>query len=71
MSFLTDKLESIYSTALAMIAQGETRADTKAACMTDSRIALSEIDVELACALRDALKQGVEREDVDPSWFSR
>lgn len=67
---LTEQLaETVYNQALALIAMGETRADTKAACMTDYRLPLSRIDRELANALRDALAQGVEKEDIDPSWF--
>lgn len=70
MSNLIEALsENVYSLALGCIAQGETRSDTKAACMTDHRLPLDRIDRELAAALRDALKQGVEREDIDPSWL--
>ncbi len=68
---LTETLvENAYSIALSCIAMGETRSDTKAACMTDWRLTLGRIDTILGDALRDALKQGVEREDIDPSWFN-
>lgn len=65
------RIESAYSSALTLIAMGETRAETKAALMPDTRLTLGQIDKVLSDALRDALAQGVEREDIDPSWFVR
>lgn len=69
MTLTQTRIECAYSTALTLIAMGETRADTKAALMPDTRLTLGQIDKAMADALRDALAQGVEREDVDPSWF--
>jgi hypothetical protein len=62
-------VENAYSIALECIATGCTRSETKAACMTDPRLTLGRIDTILADALRDARKQGVERDDIDDSWY--
>ncbi len=62
-------LEALYSDALTCIAIGETRDDTRDALA--GRVTADELDAVLRDALRDALRSGVEREDVDPSWFAR
>lgn len=64
------RAESCYNMALEMIAMGETRAATKGAALVYD-ISIGRIDLELRHALRDAMRQGVEREDIDPSWFAR
>lgn len=63
-------LEAAYSTALEGVAMGATRAETDRA-VSDGFPSLTgrEIDDTLLDALHDALKQGVEREDIDPSWL--
>lgn len=63
--------EQAYSDALTLIAVGEewsTARDT----ISDSfstRLTIRQVETIMRGALRDALKQGVEREDIDPSWF--
>ena len=60
--------EQAYSDALTMIAVGETLKLTAAhvKSLVPNEHTADEI---LRDALRDALRQGVEREDIDPSWF--
>lgn len=64
--------EGLYSEALTAIAMGVPRdefynqyVETVAELLSDE-----EIDAVLGDAKRDALKQGVEREDIDDSWFT-
>lgn len=62
--------EVAFSSALTAIAMGETR-DVTRNDLLESYSAL-EADVAsdvLADALTEALAQGVEREDIDESWF--
>jgi hypothetical protein len=68
--YFTDVAELAYSEALELIAVGEEREAARGHLID----AWPEIEGDvlndvLADALRDALKQGVEREDIDPSWF--
>jgi hypothetical protein len=67
---MTDLMEAAYATALQAIAVGATRAETYAD-LRDSYSSLEDghLREAMADALRDALKQGVEREDIDESWF--
>lgn len=62
--------EQAYGEALLCIAQGETREITRNALLDIHPVLTQDWVADiLADALRDALKQGVEREDIDPSWF--
>lgn len=63
--------EQAYSDALEAVAQGATKTETLEALgdRYGTRITVAQIEDEAVLALRDALKQGVEREDIDPSWF--
>ena len=63
--------EFAYARALEAIAMGETREDTREYITRHNRVGASTFERAAADALADALKQGVEREDVDPSWFAR
>lgn len=67
---LTDTLiEQAYHVALHAIASGCSRSETKAALMPETRLTLGQIDRAMADAKKDALASGVEREDMDDSWF--
>lgn len=64
-------IEACYSDALGAVAMGATRQETFES-LGDAygiRITVGEIERTMNEALRDALRQGVEREDIDPSWF--
>lgn len=62
--------EQAYSETLTLIALGETR-DWARNNLLDAWPQLAPDEASNICAeaLVDALKQGVEREDIDPSWF--
>jgi hypothetical protein len=62
--------EAAYNTALGNIAMGATKAETWND-LKDSYRSLSDSEVREAMsdALSDCRKQGVEREDIDDSWF--
>lgn len=63
--------EAVYADALELIAVGETR-QTTFETLGDKygiRLTVAAIDAQMVDALKDALAQGVEREDIDPSWF--
>ncbi len=65
-----DKIEAAYSQALELVAVGEEYEAARGALIDRWPTLLPvEINYTLADALRDALKQGVEREDIDDSWF--
>lgn len=65
-----DRLEDAYSIALEAVASGATRDETIAFISSKHAVLTeNEIDHELRSALRDARIQGVEREDIDPSWL--
>lgn len=61
--------EYAYARALEAIAMGEpyepTREAIRAAC---PQLTYAHVEIQLAHAYRDALRQGVEHEDIDPSW---
>jgi 20S proteasome alpha/beta subunit len=63
-------VETAYNAALEAVAQGATRDETRG-WLFDHYPALSQDEIADVCAdaLRDARKQGVEREDIDDSWF--
>lgn len=69
----SDVLDLIYARALEAIAQGATKQETLS--FLDRQFSLysyigpNEIEREAQNALRDAGKQGVDREDIDESWF--
>ena len=63
--------EAAYSDALTLVACGEDRDVTRTTIVNGyPTLEVTVIDDVLADALRDALKQGVEREDVDGSWYA-
>lgn len=65
-----DIAEIVYARALEMVAIGETREDARLWLIDNyPQLSFIDIDAEMRAALKDALKQGVEREDIDPSWF--
>lgn len=67
------RLNQVYSDALTCIASGLTKDETRQALL-DTFDLVSDLDAienQMGVALRDALKQGVEREDIDDSWFAR
>lgn len=62
--------ESAYGEALELVAIGETFEDARGYLIDRwPNLSADHVNDILADALRDALKQGIEREDVDPSWF--
>ena len=62
--------EIVYAAALECIASGLTREETRRILFDNyPSVEAQEIEDETCDALRDALRQGVEREDIDPSWF--
>jgi hypothetical protein len=64
--------ESVYVVALEGVVSGLTRNETRTYLLDNfPNVANSTIDAEMRNALRDAFKQGVEREDVDSSWFNK
>lgn len=66
----TDIVEIAFAECLQLIAIGEEREATRGHLIdTYQVLSVDEINDVLADALRDALKQGIEREDIDPSWF--
>lgn len=62
--------EASFASALELIAMGEEREATRDIVL-NQRPALSvdQVNDIIEDALRDALKQGIERDDIDPSWF--
>lgn len=58
-----------YARALEAIAMGETRENTREYITRHNRVLGTTFERAAADALTDALRQGVEREDIDPSWF--
>lgn len=61
--------ERIYAQALTSVAVGETYENTLETLQEMyPHVAPARLIREMKDAYRDALKQGVEREDIDPSW---
>ena len=58
-----------FSTSLEAIAMGLDKSTLSDVLAEQYPLSIAEIDEVMQDALKDALKQGVEREDVDPSWF--
>jgi hypothetical protein len=64
--------EAAYSDALTAVAMGIPRDETRFELeRTFDSLNGETITRTLNEALRDALEQGVEREDIDESWFRR
>lgn len=64
--------EQAYSDALLAVAQGLPRDETRGELIDRYPDLLPvEITTEMDAAYEDALRQGVEREDIDPSWHTR
>ena len=64
------KREQCYADALELVAIGEEREAARGYLIDRWPTLLpTEVNDEMADALRDALRQGIEREDIDPSWF--
>lgn len=62
--------EIVYGEALQWIAVGETREATRGHLLDQwPEVEVDQLNDILADALRDAIKQGIEREDIDPSWL--
>ena len=59
-----------YARALEAIAMGEPRESTRDYLIDDNGLPRATVERAAADALTDALRQGVEREDIDPSWFA-
>ena len=70
LSYAETLREAAYSDALTLVAAGEEREATRTHLLDAfPSIESSEISDILDEALTDAERQGVEREDIDPSWF--
>lgn len=61
--------EFAYARALEAIATGETREWARAYLTDNGAVPHATFDRAAADALTDALRQGVKREDIDPSWL--
>lgn len=62
--------DSCYDKALGAVAMGLTRTETLRGLLHDfPSLRVTEIVAEMESSLTDALRSGVEREDVDVSWF--
>jgi len=57
-----------YARALEAIAMGETLPRTRDYLVDENGLGAETFKRAATDALRDALRQGVEREDIDPSW---
>jgi hypothetical protein len=67
---LIDLTEVAFSFVLDCIAVGEEREATRGATLDHwPTLSVDQVNDVLADALKEALAQGVEREDIDPSWF--
>jgi hypothetical protein len=65
------QLETIYARALEAVAMGVPRPSTFAYLLTNYPVSTPDLVAQLDAAYRDALRQGVLPEDVDPSWAAR
>ena len=61
--------EVLVSMALDAVASGADKHITSDVLAERFPVSLADLSKALDEALEDALKQGVEREDIDPSWF--
>lgn len=69
---ITALRDSCYDKALGAVASGLTRMETLRGLLHDfPSLQVAEIVAEMDSGLTDALRAGVEREDVDASWFSK
>lgn len=66
----TNVFNAAYNEALELVAIGEDR-DSARGTIIDNwpTLSIDAISDVLNDALEDALRSGVEREDIDPSWF--
>jgi hypothetical protein len=63
-------VETAYGAALELVAIGETRADTKSTLKSQwPALSTAELETLLHDAKVDAENQGVERDDIDDSWY--
>lgn len=63
-------VEAAYGQALELIAMGEDRETTRDTLIElYPFVSVDQVNDLVEDALRDALKQGIEREDIDPTWF--
>jgi len=65
----THEWEAAFSDALTFVACGETRDYAFDALLSYEALEAVEISDILGEALHEALKQDVQREDIDESWF--
>jgi hypothetical protein len=61
--------EMAFATALYGIASGLPTEDVARELAGAHGLPPADIETVAADALQDALRQGIEREDIDPSWF--
>ena len=64
-------IDAAYNDALGAVAEGATREETSAALAQRYPLTPDEINDVMVDAYRDALRQGVEPEDIDGSWRVR
>lgn len=62
--------EIVISHAITEIAMGASKAEVRTDVAQNTNLRKTTIDDLLKDALKEALAQGVEQEDIDPSWFS-
>lgn len=61
--------EIVISHALTAIAIGASKAEVRTDIAQNTNYRKTTIDVLLHDALIEAENQGIEREDIDPSWY--
>ena len=62
--------ERAYAQALTCVASGETRENTTEILRElYPWFSQDRLDRDMSEAFRDALRQGIDRDDIDPSWF--
>lgn len=65
-----DYIEAAYAQALELVAIGESRMHSEDTIRANFPMLWKhEVERVLREALRDARRQGVEREDIDETWF--
>jgi hypothetical protein len=67
----SDVLEMIYARSLEAVAMGASRSETLGDLKRNYGrfVNYGDIEREAVAAFMDATKQGVEKEDIDPSWY--
>lgn len=63
--------EAAYARALEGIAMGAPRGDVLRGICDTYGLSVDDAERVLPNALHDAIEQGIERDDIDPSWFRR